>query len=149
MTQEQYDKMMKVIKEKNFDEKENDVARCLIALHSGSFKSNHIKILYTDCVLLAGVFHKLSKDIDIILGKSTCNLYDSLETVTAIPKSQCSLIFNLISILLKYPYIEDKDKNVAQRAYGLIEENGLGPIMHLIAKELGRRKPFIELIRNV
>ena len=54
----------------------------------------------------------------------------------------------LINILLKYPEINEKERNIAQRAYGIIEEYELGTMIHRIAKSIDKEKPFKMIISN-
>lgn len=132
----------------NFNETENAIASSLIALHSGIIEKEDIKILCSNCEMLVSVFKKIQDDIDKIKGGSKNRFYCEWNKLMKIPFTKLSIIIEFINVLLKYPDINEKDSNIAQRAYGIIEEYELETMIHRIAKIINKENYFKKIIIN-
>lgn len=140
--------MKDFIAKMSFNEKEKAIANSLIALFSGVVVKNDIAILCSDCKMLVSVYKRIQDDIDKLKGESKNRFYYEWKYLMNIPLTRLSIIIELINILLKFPKINEKDRNIAQRAYGIIEEYELGNMIHRIAKILNKEKPFKMIISN-
>ena len=146
MSQE-YIKIREVFSKIDLSDKEKAIANSLIALHSGCFSKNDVIFLCSNCASLADVYAKT--DIIKILGESENIFYNDWIALNNIPTAKQTIVLNFINILMKYPNLNDKEKNSSQSGYGIIEEYDLGFMIKRLAKELGRERPLCNIVNNI
>ena len=149
MTKDQTEKTKKLIESMDFDETGNKIIQSMISLHSCisvELANNEIAPFFSDSKQSVKIFRRLYKGIDSILGNSDCYLYTFLERNAETPESIIAKILDFVTLLLKYPNCSKTEMNKAQVAYGLIEEYNLAKDIHRLAKELGREKPFQNIV---